>query len=145
MSAPLVMCNKCFTADDVTGVIQAGQYVYTCKNHPQPHVWSVNAPQPKVKKAPVLTQAGFLASVGADEKLLQCVKAGDPWLEYGVVEDRFRRANAELYQLLLDRWSHSARNAIRGGPDTDPSGATVSSVLAGALQRLANASPRRGS
>ncbi|HUR78558.1 MAG TPA: hypothetical protein VMZ22_11460 [Acidimicrobiales bacterium] len=143
MTSPVTIpCTSCFRADEVTAVVKDGKWVYTCTDHrPEPHVWIVDPPEPPAKKtAPKVSPASparYLESVGANEVLAACLRADDPWVEYGVVEDRFRRAEPELYAHLVETYSHSARSAERGGPDVDKVSKTLSSRLAQALGRLA--------
>ena len=54
-----------------------------------------------------------------------------------MVEDQYRREAPDTYLHLVQKYSHSGRNAIRGGPDMNPAQKpTVSNRLAVALHHL---------
>jgi hypothetical protein len=137
-----ITCNECFYADDVTCEVNylTGQWDYQCssKAHGEsPHIWSVDPPKAGNYAAP---RDGEMADLGVYDDLLLCVHADDPWLEYGVVEDRYRRQRPDTYASLVAKYSHSARNAIRGGPDVNPDRKSKFSVrLASALSHLEGA------
>jgi hypothetical protein len=137
---PIITCASCFRAEDVTAETDylTQEWVYTCNGNDhggQTFVWR--------KPVPITTNAkvqrdGYFADLGVHETLMTLIHEDDPWLEYGVVEDRFRRKDPALYAKLVHEFSHSARNAIRGGPDENPARThTVSMRLAQALSALA--------
>jgi hypothetical protein len=137
----IITCSACFRADDVqTPTIDplTGNWDYVCTNpsHGEtPHRWVVIPPAPVLYAA---SHDGYLADLGVYDDLLTCIQSDDGWLEYGVVEDRFRRCAPETYARLVREFSHSARNAIRGGPDVNPDARPkTSSRLASALSYLA--------
>jgi hypothetical protein len=103
-------------------------------NHP--YTWSVSPPENEPYNPP---EEGYLADLGVYDDLQKCIHPADGWLEYGVVEDRYREYNPATYARLVREFSHSARNAIRGGPDVNPDRRPkVSSRLASALSYLAS-------
>ena len=103
----------------------------------QPSQWTVSPPKAATSTAP---QDGELARLGVYDDLMLCIHPEDPWLEYGVVEDRYRRLQPAKYAELISKYSHSRRNAIRGGPDVNPDQSPkTSSRLASALSHLAGA------
>jgi len=136
-------CDACFLADYVTDFKAnhlTGLWYYQCFNpvHGEsPHRWTVTPPKAAPSAAP---QDGELARLGVYEDLPLCIHPDDPWLEYGVVEDRYRRLRPGPYAELILKYSHSRRNAIRGGPDVNPDQSPkTSSRLASALSNLAGA------
>ena len=137
-----IMCNKCFRADDVTFEVNflTVKWDYQCGGaiHGEtPYVWSVEPTKAGNYAAP---RDGELADLGVYDDLLLCIRADDPWLEYGVIEDRYRNLRSDTYASLVAKYSHSARNAIRGGPDVNPDRRSKLSVrLASALSHLEGA------
>lgn len=142
MNTPkIVTCKDCFTVDEVTVTVDtaAGEWVYRCAGSAHgdtPFEWRVVPPT-----APTVQQyrEGYLAELDVYDTLLACILPSDPWLEYGVIEDRFRRRDPKAYKQLVDQFSHSRRNAKRGGPDQDPARTQTTSMrLAHALGSLAS-------
>jgi len=137
-----IPCEKCFFTQDVTQEVNylTGMWDYACSNpvHGEtPYIWSVIPPSNAETSA---SRDSFLDGLGIYDDLLLCIHAGDPWLEYGVIEDRYRRDNPDEYAQLIEKYSHSARNSTRGGPDVQPSRSRkTSSRLSGALSVLAKA------
>ena len=125
-----------FKANHLTGL-----WDYQCLNPEHgdsPHRWTVTPPKDAPSAVP---QDGELARLGVYDDLLLCFHPSDPWLEYGVVEDRYRRLQPATYAALISKFSHSRRNSIRGGPDVNPDQSPkTSSRLASALSHLAGAS-----
>ncbi len=78
-------------------------------------------------KAQVEIPNSLMAELGLFEDLPRCLHAGDPWVEHGVVEDRYRRLNPTAYDELLERYSHTALG---------PKRYTTSAFIASALGRL---------
>lgn len=134
----IVTCENCFRADEVTVEEDylTNEWVYTCNAHdPEPHVWRKPAP---TKPAANVFPDGRLEELGVYEILDQCIDSDDPWMEWGVIEDRFRRRDPELYALLIEEYSHSARDYRRGGPDKNPTNTRkLSNRLAQAVRVLA--------
>ena len=133
------ICPSCFTADEVTvaGKVD-GLWEYRCDNswHKSgPHTWVVT---PTLSGGYIPAREGYLADLGVYEDLLACIEPGDGWLEYGVVEDRYRRRAPTVYASLVSSYSHSAQNEAHGGQiKNPPQRRTVSSRLAQALGQLA--------
>lgn len=124
----IVTCPKCFRADDVTWQrLPDHMLAYTCSARHDgagPHDW-------------VGTEAAMLnddaAPEGVTDELLEplsaCVEAGEPYVEYGVVEYRLRQRYPELFR---------AHVRDRGHVLTGTQLATASSVRFGVgLWRLA--------
>ena len=64
------------------------------------------------------------------EALLACLKPGEPWLEYGIIEERYRETAAEDFEILREEYGHR----ILGPPSK--SQFTASAYLARALGDL---------
>lgn len=140
MTGPYVRnCDLCFLADDVLVAKVGAEWVYTCTNHDPAHTWSTPAPVPTKPKQAKASQSEALKGLGVHDDLLACIHSDDPWLEYGVIEQRYRLMSPDTYEQLVEKHSHSARNAARGGPDDDPAGSgTVSQRLVRVLSVLAD-------
>ncbi|MDP1792581.1 MAG: hypothetical protein Q8K63_00480 [Acidimicrobiales bacterium] len=139
MSPQIEMCPRCHSALDVTMESHGGSAVFTCDRHSPPHTWDYTPPPVPPKKPTYKpgSPEGILAELGVRDVLQYCVRKGDPWLEFGIVEDRFRLEDPALYKKLIGLFSHSRRSAVRGGPETTKSPTTLSTVLAGELRRMA--------
>lgn len=127
-------CPTCHFADDVTYTKTGGEFVYTCDNPKHgPISWRKPATNPATN-----AREGYLIEHGVYGDLLSCVRADDPWLEYGVVEHRYRILRPQTYATLVRSYSHAARNAARGGTIATPDRSmTTSRRLSGALSQLA--------
>ena len=123
MSVPqITTCPDCFMADDVTSDVDymTHEWVFTChgnKHGDIPFIWRKTPPADQSGKQ---YRDGYFAELGVYDVLLKCIKPDDPWVEYGIVEDRFRRLDPDLYAKLVGEFSHSARHWKRGGPDLNP-------------------------
>jgi hypothetical protein len=87
------VCPLCADADDVEMLpLDAGAIEYTCTRtgrHPghSPYVWVGH------REGSALLEDGREGpafELGMLDDLLACVPADDPWLEYGIVERRYR-------------------------------------------------------
>jgi hypothetical protein len=124
----ITTCPRCFSAEDVTWQRLPDRTVlYTCdRRHggEGPHTWLKSLDQLALHEE---------AAEGVTDELLEplssCVLAGEPFVEYGVVEYRFRQRFSELFkQHVLER----------GHGVFGPKAYTASSVRFGvALARLA--------
>lgn len=140
MSVPqITTCLDCHMAEDVTSEVDymTHEWVFTCRGNEHgnvPFVWRKTPPSEKPAKQ---QRDGYFTELGVYDILLRCIKAEDLWLEYGIVEDRFRRLDPLLYAKLVDEFSHSRRHWKRGGPDLSPVRTqTVSMRLSRALGAL---------
>jgi hypothetical protein len=130
----IVTCPRCFSFDDVRPPrrLPDGRTEYTCTGDHEgagPHVWTV---APAVVDAPVGRTAAERKS-GARrpsaararttedaaieellEPLLACVHPGEPFVEYGVVEYRFRLARPELFVAHVRERGHLMLGTRRG-------------------------------
>ncbi len=108
-----------------------GRVEYTCTDDHDgtgKHVWSV---APAVVEAPATRTSSGRKAAGAPatrptaddaaivellEPLLACVKAGEPFVEYGVVEHRFRIARPDLFVAHVRERGHVMLGARRSAP-----------------------------
>ncbi len=74
-----------------------------------------------------LALEGLAYEWGLYDDLPKCLVAGEPLVEYGVVEYRYRNLNPGRYAALVDRYSHTSLG---------PSHYTATSFIAGSLGRL---------
>ncbi|MFC4943143.1 hypothetical protein [Pseudonocardia sp. GCM10023141] len=114
----IITCPRCFTYDDVlpSRRLPDGRIQFTCTGGHDgagEHVWSiapavVDAPAGRTATArraaartPGAPRAGTSTEDAAIDELLEpllsCVNAGEPFVEYGVVEYRFRLARPEMF------------------------------------------------
>jgi hypothetical protein len=103
---PKQVCVVCSYGDDVIAEVEApGLWRYTCTSevHPEPHSWlstnKGNAPP---------GQDGLSHRLGIYDALLGCFTAGEPLLEYGVVEYRYAVNNPNAYKQLIGLYSHTS-------------------------------------
>lgn len=131
----IITCPRCFSFDDVRPPRRRpdGAVEYTCTGDHDgagAHTWTV-AP-PEVRAAPAARTAGVRGSAaprsgggpgaGSEaaavdellEPMLACVKAGEPFVEYGVVEYRFRVARPDLFVAHVRERGHVLLGARRG-------------------------------
>jgi hypothetical protein len=123
-------CPRCFSADDVTYQRLPDRLVeYHCTGPHDgagPHTWLSTSDKANWKQDVVDGVTDELL-----EPLLRCVRPGEPFVEYGVVEYRLRVGRPDLF---------AAHVRDRGHVMLAPGQATASSVrFASALGRLARA------
>ncbi|MEJ3658011.1 hypothetical protein WEH80_34110 [Actinomycetes bacterium KLBMP 9759] len=128
----IVTCPRCFSFDDVRPPrrMPDGRVEYTCTGDHDgagKHVWSVapaavEAPAGRASTArrPGAPTARSTAEDAAIEELLEpllaCVKPGEPFVEYGVVEYRFRMARPDLFVAHVRERGHIMLGARRSAP-----------------------------
>ena len=113
----IVTCPRCFSFDDVRPPrrLPGGGFAYTCTGDHEgagTHTWSTAPPAeasaartaaarkaaPRTPGAPRTRPTTEDAAIDELlEPLLACVNAGEPFVEYGVVEYRFRLARPDLF------------------------------------------------
>ncbi len=71
---------------------------------------------------------GIAAALGVNEDAFLCLSAGEPWLEHGIVEHRYKELCPTAYRAMIDRWGH----VIQG-----PRRYSVTAFLTGTWARLA--------
>jgi hypothetical protein len=101
----IITCERCFRADDVTAQRLPDRAVlFTCTaDHAGtgPHSWTEPLDRVTVHEK---------AEAGVTDELLEplaaCVGPDDPWLEYGIVEYRFRQRNPDLFTAHVRERGH---------------------------------------
>lgn len=140
-----LVCSFCAEADDVERTMLApGIWRYVCsriKKHPggEPYVWEATD-----REVVRVEEVGRVATeLALPEDLLACLRAGEPWVEYGVVEHRYRLLRPNNFHTLVERFGASRLDL----PDVDrpvpvrlirlqTGGYTASVYVAHALSRL---------
>lgn len=49
---------------------------------------------------------GFGAEVGVYDDVFLCLSPGEPWLEHGIVEHRYKELCPAAYSQMIGRWGH---------------------------------------
>ena len=50
--------------------------------------------------------SGIGAELGVYDDVFLCLSPGDPWLEHGIVEHRYKELCPTAYKEMIDRWGH---------------------------------------
>jgi hypothetical protein len=101
------VCPLCSRDDqiDITA-IGPGVWRLTCHSsrHPDgPYTWQATATERVNEPA----MEGKTAELGLYEDLPRCLVKGEAFVEYGVVEHRYSQLRPDVYQRLLDDYSHT--------------------------------------
>jgi hypothetical protein len=101
------VCPMCGDDDDVVafpkGVGQDWVYTCTAKRHASPYQWAVKVEERGDGRE------GITAELGLYDDLPRCVVPGEPWVEHGVVEHRYKLLRPDIYfDELLPRYGHVA-------------------------------------
>ncbi len=125
---PRAVCHLCGNDEEitVTGLAIPGRWLYICsaigKFHVEPYQWNIPCEQP------LAAGDGITAELGLYDDLPRCVTPGEPWVEYGIVEHRYKRLRPDVYyDELLPRYGHTK---------IGPKRFTTSSFIAAALGHL---------
>ena len=73
-------------------------------------------------------RSGIGEEWGVYDGLIQCIDNSDQWLEYGIIEHRYKLAHPTTYAQMVRRWGHTSRAKTKY---------SASSFLGGCLGRLA--------
>lgn len=108
------VCPICGTDDDVRSVdLPSGETVYTCsrdrKHSPDPYSWTYDDAG-TVRGYP---QEGLAPDLNLFEGISKCFHDGDGWLEYGIIEERFRELNPESFETLRRIYGHTILDGPR--------------------------------
>lgn len=124
------LCPLCGLDDEVKVVgIRDGKWLFVCSRtskHAQPFEWASSDLAPSEDDA----EPGVMEGFGLFHDLPHCLEKGEPFVEYGIVEYRYRALRPKTFAQLLDTYGHRAIEV--GRPYT------TSSFLASALRILAN-------
>jgi hypothetical protein len=50
--------------------------------------------------------SGIAAELGVYDDVFLCLSPGEPWLEHGIVEHRYKELCPTAYRRMIDRWGH---------------------------------------
>jgi hypothetical protein len=56
---------------------------------------------------------GIGAELGVYEDVFRCLSPGEPWLEHGVVEHRYKEQFPVAYRTMIERWGHVVQGPRR--------------------------------
>lgn len=131
----IVTCPRCFSFDDVRPPRRQpdGRIEYTCTGEHDgagAHRWSIAPPvaeppagrtataRKSAARPPGAPRTSLTTENAATDELLEpllaCVKAGEPFVEYGVVEYRFRLARPDLFVAHVRERGHLMLGTRRG-------------------------------
>lgn len=124
------VCPLCGIDDGVEVLgIRDGRWLFSCYRtvkHETAFQWTSADVAPEEDDA----EPGVMESFGLFDDLPKCLKSGGAFVEYGIVEHRYRTLRPAVFSTLLDTYGHRAIE--EGRPYT------TSSFLASSLRILAN-------
>lgn len=108
------VCPICGTDDDVqSAVLPSGETLYTCsrerRHSPDPYSWTFD----DVGKVRGYPQEGLAAELNLFDDISKCFHVDDGWLEYGIIEDRFKALNPEHFETLRAIYGHTILDGPR--------------------------------
>lgn len=108
------VCPICGTDDDVqSAVLPSGETLYTCsrerKHSPDPYSWTCD----DAGRARGYPQDGLAAQLNLFDDISKCFHDGDGWLEYGVIEDRFKALSPDKFETLRGIYGHTILDGPR--------------------------------
>jgi hypothetical protein len=56
---------------------------------------------------------GIAAELGVYDDFFLCLSPGEPWLEHGIVEHRYKQLRPSAYRDMIDRWGHVSQGPRR--------------------------------
>ena len=124
------MCPLCVQEQGylASAHIGDGVWLHTCTNTAnhgtKPYSWQESPDDHDDAK-----YGGLAEEWGVYDDLLACFTPGEPFIEYGIVEYRYKQRNPGRYALLVNEYGHTA-----GSPG--PSSYTASKFLAGRLGEM---------
>lgn len=124
---PRQECKVCQYRDDEVMVMvspDGESWLYSCSSpeHDTPFTWPS-----KIEKY-VGGREGICEELGLYDDLGRCVRDNEPWVEYGIVEHRYKELRPDVYfGELLRRWGHRSQEGRRF---------TLSALLAKCLGQL---------
>jgi hypothetical protein len=108
------VCPTCTVDDDdllAWEVEGPGLWRYTCSNNRPDHPFTwLTTGRDRLNES---GHEGLSNELGIYDDLLSCFTAGDPWLEYGVVEYRYAKTNQQAYKHLVELYSHTELGPTR--------------------------------
>ena len=61
----------------------------------------------------LVSRSGIGEEWGVYDALIACVDNSDQWLEYGIIEHRYKLAHPSTYAQMVQRWSHTKLGKTR--------------------------------
>jgi hypothetical protein len=55
---------------------------------------------------PETSLRGIAAELGVYDDVFLCLSPGEPWLEHGIVEHRYKELRPTVYREMINRWGH---------------------------------------
>src|SRR5581483_1661255 len=99
------ICPKCVLDDAIESEFVApGIRRFVCSNKhggDGPFVWE-GPDLEEIETRDNSESGGIAASLGVPHDLLRCVYEGEGWVEYGIVEDRFRTLSPDTFDQLVE-------------------------------------------
>lgn len=110
-------CPLCGDDEDVVAVdLGGGLLEYPCqrtRHDGGAFVWTRVSAQLGAPDRDAREGTGLAAELGMYDDLPQCLIAGEPWVEYGIVERRYREAWPDAFAKVVERYGHSDRQHKR--------------------------------
>jgi hypothetical protein len=124
------VCQLCALDDDIVTFIDEDdpeQVVLMCEGpNCAQHTWR---PRKQISaRGGHIARSGIGEELGVYDDLVACVANSETWLEYGIVEHRYKEAHPATYARMVRRWGHRAKA---------PTKYSMSSFLGGCLGHLA--------
>jgi hypothetical protein len=58
------------------------------------------------RSSAVASLRGIAAELGVYDDVFLCLSPGEPWLEHGIVEHRYKELRPTAYREMINRWGH---------------------------------------
>jgi hypothetical protein len=116
--APRQVCPLCGIDDDVLSMPRGAgdEWDFTCTGsmgHSEPYSWIVHV------EDGLDGRSGSMSELGLYEDLPACLRVGEPWVEHGVVEHRYKVLRPDVYfGELLPLYGHVAIGPTRYSTST---------------------------
>ncbi|MCY3851387.1 MAG: hypothetical protein OXF75_11415 [Acidimicrobiaceae bacterium] len=118
------VCPKCSYDDSIIEFLDDGKQTLYCESCKYP--W--NPTLQSNGRSNLDARTGIGEEWGVYDALIQCVDNSDQWLEYGIIEHRYKLVHPTTYAQMVRRWGHTAQSRTKY---------SASSFLGGCLGRLA--------
>ncbi len=118
------VCPMCSYDDSIIEFLDDGKQTLYCEDCDYP--WTPT--QRSNGRSNLEARGGIGEEWGVYDALIQCVDDSDQWLEYGIIEHRYKLAHPSTYTQMVRRWGHTTQGKTKY---------SASSFLGGCLGRLA--------
>jgi hypothetical protein len=126
------VCPLCLRDDTVTPLgVKEGRWLFRCSNsrrHPKQPTYEWTSTDAAVLDDD--SDPGVMEEFDLFSDLPHCLAAGEPFVEYGIVEFRYKALRPQTYRAIVDRYGHRALEVGRRY--------TASILLASACRLLAS-------